>query len=150
MGIKTGGTAPKNWETENGSDPSLKDFGLVEYPLSGYPARTKKNVDDADATIVIRLQPGNGTDKTIGYAQTKNWCARSTSLDTGYKPVLVITSLDKSNVQLINQFLEKHKVRVVNIAGHRESTAPVPKFTAAVKELLLLAFESFLLIKSDE
>lgn len=28
-----------------------------------------QNVDNADATIAIRLHPGNGTDKTIGYAQ---------------------------------------------------------------------------------
>jgi hypothetical protein len=101
-------------------------------------------VDDADATIVIRLQPGNGTDKTVGYAQTKTWCARSNSCDTGYKPVLVLSSLDKSNVQLITEFLEKHTVRIVNIAGHRETTAPIANFKDSVKELLQIAFEAYL------
>jgi len=26
-----------------------------------------QNVDDADGTLAIRLHPGNGTDKTIGW-----------------------------------------------------------------------------------
>ena len=130
--------------TEKGSDPSLKQFRLIESNLSSYAERTKKNVDDSDATIAFLLQPGNGTQKTIGYAHSKLWQSETTSLDTGYKPVLVLTSLEKSNIELIKQFLERNKVRIVNIAGHRETTAPVTNFTEKVREFLQVAFEEYM------
>lgn len=144
LGIDTGGTAPKDYLTEDGPNPSLKKFGLVE-SNGGYAQRTRKNVDDADATIVFRLHPGNGTDKTIGYAHKKTWTAASTTLETGYKPVLVLDSLSMDNIKLICSFLEKHHVRVVNIAGHRETTAGVEKFGEQVKNILQSAFECYLL-----
>src|SRR4051812_12471606 len=49
--IPTGGWAPKGWRTEDGAAPWLADFGLVECPESGYPARTRANVRDSDVTV---------------------------------------------------------------------------------------------------
>jgi len=51
LNIATGGTAPKGYLTENGSDFSLKEYGLVESKSSKYPPRTKANVENSDATI---------------------------------------------------------------------------------------------------
>eukprot|EP01126_Amoeba_proteus_P011269 TRINITY_DN14523_c0_g1_i3.p1 TRINITY_DN14523_c0_g1~~TRINITY_DN14523_c0_g1_i3.p1 ORF type:complete len:168 (-),score=28.55 TRINITY_DN14523_c0_g1_i3:205-678(-) len=95
VGIRTGGTAPADYKTEKGPDHSLKDYGLVEGSM-GYAARTKKNVDDSTATLVIRLHEGNGTDKTIGYCQSRTWGygERGCSKFNGYRPVLVLNSLD--------------------------------------------------------
>jgi Circularly permutated YpsA SLOG family len=42
-GIETGGWAPKGWDTEDGPAPWLEDFGLIECPVTGYPARTEAN-----------------------------------------------------------------------------------------------------------
>jgi hypothetical protein len=56
-GIPTGGWAPKGWlvESEDGrrniAAPRHADFGLAECPEPGYPARTRANVRDSDATI---------------------------------------------------------------------------------------------------
>jgi hypothetical protein len=58
-GIKTGGTAPRHWITENGSEKELlESFGLIEgeYDTKVYPKRTMKNVDDSDGTICILRQ----------------------------------------------------------------------------------------------
>lgn len=139
LGIPTGGIAPKGWKTEFGPDRDLEKFGLKEGP-HGYPSRTKMNVDLAQATIVFRLHSGSGTDKTIGYAQTQTWCSRSTSSNVGYRPVLVINSLDTKNVKHIVEFLKTNNVEVVNIAGHRESTAGIEKFSSKVRNLLIPAF----------
>jgi hypothetical protein len=57
VGIATGGWAPLGWlvESEDGrrniAAPQLADFGLAECPNPGYPARTRANVRDSDATI---------------------------------------------------------------------------------------------------
>lgn len=64
---------------------------------------TSQNVDDSDGTIAIRLHDSScGTDKTIGYAQVKKWVygKRGQSRGDGYKPVLVIRSLDLSEVSI--------------------------------------------------
>jgi hypothetical protein len=50
-GIPTGGYAPRGFLTEAGPDPGLADFGLVEAPVAGYPARTRLNVAAADAAL---------------------------------------------------------------------------------------------------
>ncbi|KAL6067624.1 Molybdenum carrier [Balamuthia mandrillaris] len=72
LGIATGGTAPKNFRTEQGSDPTLKRlFGLTAEGDLGFAETTRKNVDDADGTIAFRLHEGNGTDKTIGWAHLR-------------------------------------------------------------------------------
>jgi hypothetical protein len=55
-GIATGGWAPKGWLTESPdgrrdvATPQLADFGLVECPEPGYPARTAANARESDGT----------------------------------------------------------------------------------------------------
>lgn len=61
-----------------------------------------QNVDNADGTLAIRLHESSGTDNTIGYAQNKKWGygRRGQTQETGgYKPVLVIHSLDTSQLE---------------------------------------------------
>jgi hypothetical protein len=50
-GIETGGWAPLGWMTEDGPAPWLADFGLVECPEPGYPARTTADVRDSDGLL---------------------------------------------------------------------------------------------------
>ena len=67
--LEKGGTAPKNWETENGSSEHvLKPLGLVEGP-AGYRERTRMNVQDADATVVFGNLNSPGTKLTIRFAK---------------------------------------------------------------------------------
>ena len=50
-GLPTGGWAPYGFNTADGPDESLRDFGLRECDQPGYTLRTHLNVRDADATI---------------------------------------------------------------------------------------------------
>eukprot|EP01118_Nematostelium_gracile_P001234 TRINITY_DN11288_c0_g1_i1.p1 TRINITY_DN11288_c0_g1~~TRINITY_DN11288_c0_g1_i1.p1 ORF type:complete len:135 (-),score=26.97 TRINITY_DN11288_c0_g1_i1:25-429(-) len=127
--------------TENGSDLSLKREFLLKEGPPGYPTRTKMNVDDSDGTLVIRLHPGSGTDKTVGYAHKATWSIGIGSKMDGYRPVLVLTTLEEDNVDPIVTFIVENNIRILNIAGHRETTAGVPHFGKSVKELLEKAFE---------
>jgi len=126
MGIRTGGTAPKGWKTDIGSDESLKSFGLREHTSSSYVPRTIQNINDSDATIATLWGDSVGTGKTIGYAQTGEWKygVPETKLD-GHKPVLVIKSRNVDQAaQEVKDFIQKTGAKIINFAGHRESSQP--------------------------
>ena len=135
--LETGGFAPQGYRTARGADLSLASYGLIQLTggdfRSQYPRRSMMNVDAADATIAIRLGGSVGTDKSIGYALTKKWHSVSTAVandprpptsepPTKYRPVLVVHSLDSeaSVVMAIMVFVQRHRVRVLNVCGHRE------------------------------
>ncbi len=145
LGIETGGTAAKGFETENGPDASLRDiFHLKECSSEHYPIRSQRNVDDADAVLVFRLFSSPGTDRTIGYAHTKRWCVRTISNDQGYRPVLVISSLDASEmVPVIYDFLIRHDVKVLNVAGHRASSFAHRSLLTRIKSILRESFGNY-------
>lgn len=145
VGLSTGGWAPRGFFTSNGPDPTLgTKYCLQEIELDAktprvadYVARSKKNVDDSDATLAFRLRFSAGTDKTIGYCVTRKWTtiydrfAFSRGLIDQHRPVLVLShavSLDKHQNEIVRQrdikelreFLIEHNVQTLNVAGHRD------------------------------
>lgn len=77
------------------------------------------------------------------YTETFN-NRRGQSLDGGYRPVLVISSIEEANfdenVQKVAAFILRNRIAVLNIAGHRESTAGTPGFYKAVRAILEASF----------
>lgn len=123
LGIKTGGVAPLGFRTENGSNPELGSiYGLREHSSNQYPPRTMANVDDSEGTIAFLFRDSVGTKHTIGYCHTHEWVPRSTSKNNGYRPVLVIKRITSKTVEDIQSFLIKNNIRILNIAGNRESS----------------------------
>lgn len=109
LGIATGGTAPKGWrialpDGSDGSNPDLANFGLVEHESSEYPPRTKKNVADADGTIWFGFPDSPGGRLTISTAHQLQ------------KPLLI-----NPKPATIIKWCEENKIKVLNIAGNRES-----------------------------
>lgn len=102
-----------------------------------YVLRSQKNVQDSDGTIAFRLVSSVGTDKTIGYCFTKQWKAIPTfDVNTSYKPCLVITNLsDPNNITNIRQFIDRNKINVLNIAGHRDEV--IEGFSQQITNLLV-------------
>ena len=128
-GLVTGGTAPKKFMTENGSNPDLeKVYGLVAN--GNYKSRTIKNVCDSDGTVAFIVHNGpGGTSKTIGYCKHGKWVDYFDSDDDGFRPVLVIgaremesESIEKTSMK-IKKWLKSNQIKTLNIAGHRQSTA---------------------------
>ena len=135
LGIETGGTAPKNWRTETGADASLRNYGLVEHESSDYPPRTEDNVKNSDATIIFDLAKkfAPGSALTIKLCKAYN------------KPYLLIKRIDDLLIaENISQFLLSYKVRILNVAGNRESSAP--GIFEKVKNVLI---ESIPCLKND-
>lgn len=110
-GLEKGGWAPKGWETEDGPAPWLPEYGLVECPKKGYPARTEANARDSDGTIWF------GSTDSSGCKATFAACRRFE------KPVFIVEE-EKTRPSDVRAWLEAHDIAVLNVAGNRESKSP--------------------------
>jgi hypothetical protein len=159
QGIATGGIAPTGFKTATGKDLVLKTvYGLTDRPLAAVPGfesrltlsqeyavRSQRNVDTSDATVAFCLKPGTGTSKTINYCANRKWGAvPKNARKSNYRPHLVIDNMQVEPMQIaarIVEFLKRHRVRTLNVCGHRDdATAGVEDFQKKVFEILSLAF----------
>ena len=114
LGIEHGGWCPKGHKAEDGQIP--RRYQLRDSASASYPERTRRNVRDADATLVLTMgPPGRGSALTI---RTARQCGR---------PVL---HLDLAEVdageacEQVRAWLDEHDPTVLNVAGGRESKSP--------------------------
>lgn len=105
LNIMCGGTAPKGYLTENGSDYSLADFNLKEHSSSKYPARTKSNVQESDGTVYFATDTNSR-----GLKLTKKICIENN------KPFILNPTADN-----LVMFVKKNNITCLNIAGNRGS-----------------------------
>jgi hypothetical protein len=101
-GIPTGGTAPYKFKTENGPDPSLMEFGLVESSSSNYAVRTMKNIQDSDGTVLF------GNMHSPGSIMTRDGCKKYG------KP-----SLTNPVTEELITWIKEMGIEVLNVAGNR-------------------------------
>lgn len=139
VGFLTGGTAPANFLTSRGVNPLLEVLGLRAE--GNFQTRTRKNIDDAHATLIFAEDStSSGTVLTINHARKTK------------KPFLVI---DISNlkvqddhlqalVQQVYDFLimvlSQDGAIILNIAGNRERYDD-GRITRLTERILLLAFK---------
>lgn len=109
-----GGWCPAGREAEDGRIPAR--YPLQELPGAGYIQRTRKNVEDSDATLIIIFRRATG-----GTARTIEFCQR-----VG-KPHLVIDaeaiSIDEA-AHRVAEFVQEKGVQRLNVAGPRASGEP--------------------------
>ena len=99
LGLETGGTAPKGYNTEEGRRLILK----TKYSLSqwgNYRDRTFLNIRDSDGTVIF------GNIDSPGSKVTLQGCTHFN------KPVII----NPPTIDFL-QFLEKHQIEILNIAG---------------------------------
>lgn len=142
--IETGGWAPPNYMTTTGPNKLLGSvYGLIPIdtidPSStrsiadGYIARSKKNVDDSDGTLCFREKASHGTDLTIQYAMGKKWTnGKWQNLkQPHYRPCYVARTFDLKEIPGIVKWVEKHKIKVLNVAGSR-----IPTYTEPTEKVI--------------
>jgi hypothetical protein len=111
LGIPCGGWCPQGRRAEDG--PIDGRYPLTETPWWGYPQRTEWNVRDSDGTLILtRGEPDRGTALTAELAAAMN------------KPYLVMDLEDRPDVAAVRAWLETQGIRVLNVAGPRESSQP--------------------------
>ena len=110
-------------------DGRLEDcYRLQETPSPAYAQRTEWNVRDSDGTVIFAPQPqlSGGTLLTWQCAQRLG------------KPVLILVAgQTPAPAQALRDFIRRHHLRVLNVAGPRASTAP--DIAAFVDEVLSMA-----------
>jgi hypothetical protein len=111
LGLACGGWCPRGRRAEDGKIPDR--YPLLETPSASYRERTRYNVRDADATLVLaKGRLGGGTALTL------------TSATRCQKPCLVVDLADSTAADTCRAWLKSSAVQVLNIAGPRESECP--------------------------
>jgi hypothetical protein len=109
--LEVGGWCPRGRRAEDGRIPAR--YPLRETPQRAYPARTRANVRDSDATLVLNLGALEG-----GTAQTIR-CAAALR-----RPYLVVDLGDGPDVEAARRWISARAVATLNVAGPRESRRP--------------------------
>lgn len=124
-GFPCGGWAPKGRMAEDGAIPER--YPLDECSIAGNAERTRLNVRDSDATLILtRGAPAGGTRLTIEWA------------DKLSKPCLAVDLARPTDPDGIADWIEGERIEVLNVAGPRESTAPgIGADAAAVMKAVL-------------
>lgn len=111
MGLPHGGWCPLGRIAEDGPIPD--HYLLEEHPSPRYSDRTKRNVLDSDATLVLYSSHlEGGTFKTYRYAESVA------------KPRLKIRLTHPGRIERVHEWLEKSNIRILNVAGPRASKEP--------------------------
>ena len=111
-GIPQGGWCPRGRLAEDG--PINSRYRLLETPSDDYAQRTEWNVRDSDGTVIFSLAPSltGGSDLTRYFAERYR------------KPYLHLHKASARPAVLLVDFLRKHDIHVLNIAGPRAETEP--------------------------
>jgi len=111
--IPTGGTAPRNFMTEDGPCISLKDdFGLIEG--GDYAERTKQNVINSDGTIRL----------AINFSSAGERCTLN-AIKQYNKPYFDINLMDPPLCLNVLTWLISNEIKILNVAGNRAKTNTV-------------------------
>jgi hypothetical protein len=134
-GIATGGWAPRGFLTEDGPAPWLAGFGLKEAARPGYPARTGLNVRQSDATLLFH-GGGTGSALTVLECQRQGKPLRVLRVTTHGGVAVLAPAADAAGD--VASWVRANGVRVLNVAGARESKAP--GVSALAERFLSLVF----------
>lgn len=112
LGILCGGWCPKGRWSEAGTIAAT--YPLKETPSEDVAQRTEWNARDSDGTLVIlEGEPVGGTLLTVEMAALYK------------KPYLVVDVLRQEGARaVVRAWIAKNNIRVLNVAGPRESTTP--------------------------
>ncbi len=114
------GWCPKGRLAEDGT--ILPVYPLQETPTTEYAVRTEWNVRDSDATLILSYGTiEGGTKLTAELARKYN------------RPVLILNALTftNSDIPRFYKWIEENRIRILNIAGSRESAQPGTIYTRA-------------------
>jgi hypothetical protein len=111
LGIPHGGWCPRGRLAEDGVIPDCYD--LTELTSPDYAVRTRQNVIDSDATLILyQRKMTAGTALTNRIAKEQGRPLKRVRLDL------------EVNLEKVSAWLIEHEVRTLNVAGPRGSSCP--------------------------
>jgi hypothetical protein len=128
LGIETGGWVPRGRRAEDGSIPE-RYSALVEASSEDYDHRTKLNVRDSDATLILSHGPlSGGSELTLRSARSMQRPVLHLDLDATPR---------ETAIQQLREWLTEVAPRTLNVAGPRASSDPL--ISRAARDVLLAA-----------
>lgn len=113
-GIPHGGWCPRGRKAEDGAIGTR--YALTETAGRDYRQRTRLNVEDSDGTLILNLgELEGGTQETLRFAGRLKKPCHVVQLDGAVPQGLTFAALE---------WLRAHRIRVLNVAGPRESKRP--------------------------
>lgn len=122
--IRHGGWCPKGRLSENGKIPLF--YNLQETCSSEYSERTKQNIIDSDATLIIVPKLPLPIEITDGTLLTIEICKKLNKLYL----VIDVTIDDENSINDIKAWIVDNNIKLLNIAGPRESQSNNIYFSA--------------------
>jgi Circularly permutated YpsA SLOG family len=111
LGLPCGGWCPKGRRAEDGAIPAK--YQLEETPSLDYRQRTEWNVRDSDGTLILTVGPvSGGTALTAEFAEKHN------------RPCLIVDLATAQSADAVRGWIEQNRIRILNVAGPRESKQP--------------------------
>jgi hypothetical protein len=111
LSLDHGGWCPRRRLCESGRIPDR--FHLHETPSSEYWVRTEQNVVDSDATLILYRRQLTG-----GSALTQRMAAKHR------RPCQTVDLTQPKDPGRVRRWLHDSAIRVLNVAGPRESSCP--------------------------
>jgi len=140
LNLKIAGYVPYFYDRDMAEQYNLIHMPWTKSVAQAYVGRTTKNVQESDATVIFKFKDSPGTNGTIRYAHYGQWKPslkiRNERENHPFKPYLIISSLDDTNIERLRNFITLNSVSVVNIAGHRGHNYYQP-----VKQFLIDTFQ---------
>jgi hypothetical protein len=132
-GIECGGWCPVGRLDEFGRIPDR--YPLQELESGGFTERTLQNVKDSDGTVIIYSSKlGGGTEQTVCFCVEQR------------QPHELINASQVSAedaAKLSSNFIRKHEIKILNVAGPRQSEWPGGyDFTSRALEIFLKSITS--------
>ncbi len=126
--IVHGGWCPLGRRAEDGTIPEF--YNLQETDSPNYAVRTLQNILESDGTLVLtRGMISGGTALTINLANRNR------------RPLLVLNLAEEHDYAALRQWLMQHQIRILNVAGPRESSEP--NITAEAEQFLINGLSDF-------
>jgi hypothetical protein len=111
LGIPCGGWCPKGRKAEDG--PINSHYPLQETASASYSVRTETNVQDSDGTLILTWgSVTGGTARTLEFAKKFK------------KPHLVVDLSKPKEPNIVKEWGQQNRLRILNVAGPRESKVP--------------------------
>lgn len=135
--LPTGGWCPLGRRSEDGVIPDR--YPLQETPSRSYAMRTEWNVRDSDGTLIVALDEiSSGTRLTIESARLWHKPLHIVHLHNNTAPgLLTDENSPEETLSAVVEWIQKHRIRVLNVAGPRGSsgTAVYPEAYAFLRRL---------------
>lgn len=121
LGIPFRGWAPKDWRAEDGEIPVEYRASMRTALTRDYLTRTRMNVKDSDGTLIVSLSGS----LTGGSLATWRLCK-----GLGRHCLHLVLRDQHAARGILLDWIGRHRIRVLNVAGPRESKEPGIQDTA--------------------